>query len=176
MGEIGLDFSPHVLEPKQQQPCSTQDSSPPQQHDGDGTDSQQQHQQPHAGTLPTAEELKEVQRAVFKQQIQLANELGLPVNVHSRSAGHHAVRTVVSGFSCLNGAGGGGDAAGQQAGKCCCWLLSLMQQTGGNSSKWWCSRTTKSLAGCTFCGLHCVLHVDHCAGGEQCPRRPVTCL
>jgi len=38
------------------------------------------------------EDLKDVQRAVFQQQILLANDLGLPVNVHSRSAGHHAVK------------------------------------------------------------------------------------
>lgn len=53
MLEVGLDFSPHVL-------------------NGD-------------------EGLKEVQRAVFGAQIDLANNLGLPLNVHSRSAGHHAI-------------------------------------------------------------------------------------
>ncbi|KIZ03236.1 Putative deoxyribonuclease TATDN3 [Monoraphidium neglectum] len=53
VGEVGLDFSPHVL-------------------NGD-------------------EALKDVQRAVLAAQVSLANELGLPLNVHSRSAGHHAI-------------------------------------------------------------------------------------
>lgn len=35
--------------------------------------------------------LKEVQREVFKVLIDVAREVGLPLNVHSRSAGRHAV-------------------------------------------------------------------------------------
>jgi len=34
---------------------------------------------------------REIQRYVFRQFINLAGELDLPLNVHSRSAGHHAV-------------------------------------------------------------------------------------
>jgi TatD DNase family protein len=40
--------------------------------------------------VPT-EEFKKVQNEVFKKQIKLADELDLPVSVHSRSAGHYAL-------------------------------------------------------------------------------------
>ncbi|KAI8473575.1 MAG: TatD DNase domain-containing 3 [Monoraphidium minutum] len=59
IGEVGLDFSPHVL-------------------NGDAA-------------------LKDVQRAVFAAQIAAARELGLPLNVHSRSAGHHAIDMLLEG-------------------------------------------------------------------------------
>ncbi|CAM9825529.1 unnamed protein product [Hapterophycus canaliculatus] len=38
-----------------------------------------------------AERAKDVQREVFRRQARRAEELGLAVNVHSRSAGHHAI-------------------------------------------------------------------------------------
>eukprot|EP00752_Nemacystus_decipiens_P002492 g2343.t1 len=38
-----------------------------------------------------AERTKDVQREVFRRQARRAEELGLAVNVHSRSAGHHAI-------------------------------------------------------------------------------------
>ncbi|KAJ3050161.1 putative deoxyribonuclease tatdn3, partial [Rhizoclosmatium hyalinum] len=61
VGEIGLDFSPWILE----------------------------------STAKvwgvSVDEVKAEQRRVFSAQIELAKERGLPVNVHSRNAGHHAI-------------------------------------------------------------------------------------
>lgn len=66
VGEVGLDFSPHVL-----------------RNDllmaGPGGN----------------EAAKAAQRLIFEQQIALAMELGLPLNVHSRSAGHHAIDCLI---------------------------------------------------------------------------------
>ncbi|KAJ3161789.1 putative deoxyribonuclease tatdn3 [Geranomyces michiganensis] len=67
VGEVGLDFSPHVL------------SASPTSH----------------------VEQKAVQREVFIAQARLAASLGLPVNVHSRQAGHYAIAAMVEA-----GAGG----------------------------------------------------------------------
>jgi Tat protein secretion system quality control protein TatD with DNase activity len=87
IGEVGLDFSPHVLKPKGPDNSSTSTST--------STSSSTPLAAPSTeGLLLSEEDLKEVQRGVFQQQVLLANELALPVNVHSRSAGHHAVRAV----------------------------------------------------------------------------------
>ncbi|KAJ3039446.1 putative deoxyribonuclease tatdn3 [Rhizophlyctis rosea] len=42
-------------------------------------------------TTTPAEEQKDIQRSIFASQITLASSLSLPLNVHSRSAGHHAI-------------------------------------------------------------------------------------
>lgn len=69
VGEIGLDFTPHVLL-KQLEALKQLDPS------------------------ATEEAVKGRQRAVFGAQLQLAKELDLCVNVHSRNAGHHAIAMV----------------------------------------------------------------------------------
>ncbi|KAJ3213132.1 putative deoxyribonuclease tatdn3 [Dinochytrium kinnereticum] len=62
VGEIGLDFSPWVL----------------------------QSQQTHLNTTDL-DSIKLLQKHVFKSQVLEAKSLNLPVNVHSRNAGHHAI-------------------------------------------------------------------------------------
>ncbi|CAM9895760.1 unnamed protein product [Chrysoparadoxa australica] len=57
VGEVGLDYSPHVIGPKGQE----------------------------------ADLKKGIQRRVLTAQAELALELSLPVNCHSRAAGHHTV-------------------------------------------------------------------------------------
>jgi TatD DNase family protein len=42
-----------------------------------------------------SQEGRAIQQHVFAAQIQVANGLGLPLNVHSRSAGHYAIDTLV---------------------------------------------------------------------------------
>ncbi|KAI8052985.1 hypothetical protein BDF22DRAFT_686461 [Syncephalis plumigaleata] len=60
IGEIGLDFSPHIL-----------------------------------ATHPEgAETAREEQRVVFREQLELARRLNLPVNVHSRQAGRHVLEVL----------------------------------------------------------------------------------
>lgn len=61
IGEIGLDFTPHILQ---------------KQLDTTGLE------------LPA---LKHLQSEVFTSQVKLANTLGLCANIHSRNAGHYAV-------------------------------------------------------------------------------------
>ncbi|CAI2183772.1 1787_t:CDS:2 [Funneliformis geosporum] len=64
IGIVGLDFTPHVLQ-------NAINSNPKL-------------------NLST-EELKNIQRQVFAQQIALSLQFDLPLNVHSRSAGYHAL-------------------------------------------------------------------------------------
>ncbi|KAI9100612.1 hypothetical protein DFS34DRAFT_592498 [Phlyctochytrium arcticum] len=60
VGECGLDFSRHVLDPAYNPP-----------------------------------DAKSVQQQVFAAQIALAMEMGLPLNVHARQAGHYAIDMMV---------------------------------------------------------------------------------
>ncbi|KAI9226083.1 MAG: hypothetical protein DHS80DRAFT_33073 [Piptocephalis tieghemiana] len=64
LGEVGLDFSPHII---------------------------QAHRDHQAPEPCSADQVKENQRRVFRAQIRLALSTGLPLNVHSRQAGHHAL-------------------------------------------------------------------------------------
>ena len=62
IGECGLDFSPHVLK-------NLKDTK----------------------SIEDDEKIKEEQKFVLKKQIEKAIKYDLPLNVHSRSAGHHAI-------------------------------------------------------------------------------------
>ncbi|KAL2919568.1 hypothetical protein HK105_200480 [Polyrhizophydium stewartii] len=79
VGECGLDFSPHVLK-------SARAEWPSAVSDADADT-------PRA---VSDDEIKEAQRAVFARHIELASALGLPLNVHSRNAGHHAVTMLLA--------------------------------------------------------------------------------
>ncbi|GJP35815.1 hypothetical protein CLOM_g20338 [Closterium sp. NIES-68] len=79
IGEIGLDFSPNVVG---------------KLTGGESSSSSNSNSTSSIIALKT-EELKAVQREVFRRQLSLAAELSLPVNVHSRSAGHHAIEEIV---------------------------------------------------------------------------------
>ncbi|KAI8582919.1 hypothetical protein K450DRAFT_225449 [Umbelopsis ramanniana AG] len=57
VGEVGLDFSPHIVRNKDM----------PEEH------------------------YRDIQTQVFRKQIELAIKADLPLNVHSRSAGHYAI-------------------------------------------------------------------------------------
>eukprot|EP01138_Halocafeteria_seosinensis_P005471 gb/GECG01005593.1/.p1 GENE.gb/GECG01005593.1/~~gb/GECG01005593.1/.p1 ORF type:complete len:317 (+),score=44.78 gb/GECG01005593.1/:1-951(+) len=75
IGEVGLDFTPRCV-------TSWRDSEEPtdpyiREHGFPDDKSE------HA--------VKQAQREVFAAQIELAKELHLPLNVHSRSAGHYAI-------------------------------------------------------------------------------------
>ncbi|KAG2181607.1 hypothetical protein INT44_008422, partial [Umbelopsis vinacea] len=63
VGEVGLDFSPHIVRNKDM----------PEEH------------------------YRDVQKQVFRRQIELAIKADLPLNVHSRSAGHYAIEELQKG-------------------------------------------------------------------------------
>ncbi|RKP15137.1 putative deoxyribonuclease tatdn3-A-like protein [Piptocephalis cylindrospora] len=63
LGEVGLDFSPHILKAHQDQ----------------------------SADFCAIDEIKDDQRRVFRAQVLLSLSMGLTLNVHSRQAGHHAL-------------------------------------------------------------------------------------
>jgi TatD DNase family protein len=72
IGEIGLDYSPHIL------------------------------------GIEDPEATKQIQQECMRRQVELALELGLAVNVHSRSAGHHALALLKETTTAAAAAGSGG--------------------------------------------------------------------
>jgi TatD DNase family protein len=48
----------------------------------------------------TADSQKEVQQEIFKRFIELSKEIDLPLNVHSRSAGRHAINLLLDNNAC----------------------------------------------------------------------------
>ncbi|KAG0166020.1 putative deoxyribonuclease tatdn3 [Apophysomyces sp. BC1034] len=62
VGEVGLDFSLHIISKNE-----------------------------HNSSEASEEHLKDIQRQVFRRQVMVAIDADLPLNVHSRSAGHHAL-------------------------------------------------------------------------------------
>ena len=44
-------------------------------------------------------DLKNIQKLVFQGQIEIAKSLNLPLNIHSRNAGHHAIQQVLENNS-----------------------------------------------------------------------------
>lgn len=111
VGEIGLDFSPHVLRAqcdamraqevleKQAQGNKTDNEHHTSEHKVETDDkpataeqAPEETKQSEGGSSEiTTETAKVLQRSVFEAQCLLAVELGLPINVHSRQAGHHAL-------------------------------------------------------------------------------------
>ncbi|KAI9302035.1 putative deoxyribonuclease TATDN3-like protein [Cunninghamella echinulata] len=61
VGEVGLDFSRHII------------------------------QQNENNLIQSEQELKQIQCDVFKAQVEMAVKADLPLNVHSRNAGHYAL-------------------------------------------------------------------------------------
>ncbi|KAJ3100453.1 putative deoxyribonuclease tatdn3 [Phlyctochytrium bullatum] len=86
VGEVGLDFSPWVL--------ADQAVAAGWTVAGSGVD---------AGT---ADKVKDLQREVFRRQAAVAGDHVVPVNVHSRNAGHHAV-AVLEGLGSFAAVPGG---------------------------------------------------------------------
>ncbi|KAG0290944.1 putative deoxyribonuclease tatdn3, partial [Dissophora globulifera] len=85
VGEVGLDFTLPVLD-------SLHNACPPRAAaaaaattaGGAGRD-------PSPPTTMTHDDIKTEQRKVFARQVRFAIQQDLPLNVHSRSAGHHAI-------------------------------------------------------------------------------------
>lgn len=87
IGECGLDFSPHIVRPSYPRfnaPPSPVAVAAAATHP------------PHSWT---EEDLKSSQRKMFQAQINLAISLSLPLNIHSRSAGHHAIQMILESNS-----------------------------------------------------------------------------
>lgn len=90
IGEAGLDFSPNVLATSvQDHNDSNGDHNDDHDHDhdgngGNGNDHDVSHKQ----------KIRNRQIAALEFQLRLAADLGLPVTLHSRNAGHYVLETV----------------------------------------------------------------------------------
>ncbi|KAJ3333630.1 hypothetical protein HDU76_005859 [Blyttiomyces sp. JEL0837] len=98
VGEIGLDFSPWVLKGsvesskrKWEEWKKRRDRiGNGEEHEGENDDEEPK--------IETEESVKAMQIQVLTAQANLAATLGLPINVHSRNAGHHAIKVLSEVF------------------------------------------------------------------------------
>eukprot|EP00842_Homolaphlyctis_polyrhiza_P004500 jgi/Hompol1/5050/HPOL_001874-RA len=85
IGETGLDFTPALLNASLESAAaaideaSTDEASTKHKHSDESL----------------FEFIKSVQRKCFQAHIDASNRLGIPLNVHSRGAGHHAVTQLI---------------------------------------------------------------------------------